>query len=455
MGTYIEHVSLRGIHDRYNLDVDFDKSLNVLHGKNGTGKSTLIHVIANIVNCDFIRFCFLDFDLVDVRYSNGNSVEICRLDVDSDVIIRLKASNGSELSFSKRDALESIRKYDDDRYVGDYIPELHKAIKEFSSVNNIKEVGAAYFPAFRTMLEAWSSQSDRDERRFRGDVNTKRATSFARNLFGQFLPDINYPSPLDIEDKLREEIRDAQMRIGRYDSSIFSDSFVKVFSALIAGQSSGSDDPQVILDEISRFSNPVQSNTKRGYFEVYSNTYLELKSLIDRIESTAELDKSVLGALSVYRDALKERIDFQDGTFEKVDRYFKAVNAFLEHKELTYEFDPRKRMPKVGLKFSDDTWSSVRVMSSGERQLLTMLYAVTKMSGDSVVLIDEPELSLHIDWQEELLSKMMDQLGERQIIVCTHSPSIAAEFGDKMQEIKPVFIRSRQVDEIDDEEELI
>ncbi len=67
-----------------------------------------------------------------------------------------------------------------------------------------------------------------------------------------------------------------------------------------------------------------------------------------------------------------------------------------------------------------------------------MLYAVTKMSSDSLVLIDEPELSLHIDWQEELLSKMMDQLGGRQIIVCTHSPSIASNYEEFMIEVSPV-----------------
>lgn len=97
-------------------------------------------------------------------------------------------------------------------------------------------------------------------------------------------------------------------------------------------------------------------------------------------------------------------------------------------------------------------------MSSGERQLLTMLYAVTKMSEDSLVLIDEPELSLHIDWQEELLGKMMEQLGGRQIIVCTHSPSIATDYHDFMIEISPDFgveTLAHNQESSDDEEELI
>jgi len=95
-------------------------------------------------------------------------------------------------------------------------------------------------------------------------------------------------------------------------------------------------------------------------------------------------------------------------------------------------------------------------MSSGERQLLTMLYAVNKMSGNSAVLIDEPELSLHIDWQEELLGKMMEQLGSRQIIVCTHSPAIASDFDQYMKEVIPVFndISSSEREDLEDEEEL-
>ena len=46
---------------------------------------------------------------------------------------------------------------------------------------------------------------------------------------------------------------------------------------------------------------------------------------------------------------------------------------------------------------------------------------------DGIVLIDEPELSLHVDWQRIILGEMMKQVGNRQVIACTHSPEIAAE----------------------------
>lgn len=193
-----------------------------------------------------------------------------------------------------------------------------------------------------------------------------------------------------------------------------------------------------LLAEISKLTTD-STNSRLGDFEENSNTYRDLQRLVTESSRTNDLASSAAGALSVYRDALSERLRFQQAAFSEVDKFFEVVNSFLDKKELSYALDQHRRIPKVGLKFPDDTWSSIKVMSSGERQLLTMLYAVNKMSGNSAVLIDEPELSLHIDWQEDLLGKMMEQLGSRQIIVCTHSPAIAADFDQYMKEVIPTF----------------
>ena len=197
-------------------------------------------------------------------------------------------------------------------------------------------------------------------------------------------------------------------------------------------------DSETLLSEILELTDTTES-TRLGALEENFEAYKNLHSLFERSSQTGSLVGSTSGALAVYRDALKERRLFQKKAFEEIETYFKVVNSFLEGKELSYELGSGKRSTKVGLKFPDDTWSSIKVMSSGERQLLTMLYAVNKMSGSTSVLIDEPEISLHIDWQEELLGKMMDQLGDRQIIVCTHSPSIAGDYGDYMKEVVPIF----------------
>ncbi len=59
------------------------------------------------------------------------------------------------------------------------------------------------------------------------------------------------------------------------------------------------------------------------------------------------------------------------------------------------------------------------------------------MSKQQIVLIDEPEISLHVDWQRKLLQKMSEQLGNRQIIVCTHSPVIGGDYEDQVIIFEP------------------
>lgn len=469
---YLKSIDLKGIHKRYDLNLDFNENLNILYGQNGTGKSTLIHVIANVVNCDFIRFLYLDFEKVTVIYSDEQKIEIERNESDGLVVsITLRVNDSNELIFSKNELPIEQEKTDwkDGGHFGstgsyfitetgevinaDAAPDRLQKLENFVEKNKLNKVGTSYFPAFRTMLEAWSSQQAIKTNSPRGrKVAREKITDFSRKLFGQFLPKINFPSPLEIESGLKDDIRAAQLRIARYESSVFSDSFVKVFSALIGGEDSNFDANE-LLSEIAELSK-TSGNSKLGNFGEESNAYGDLRSLVGQEGTSISLQSSAAGALAVYRDALKQRKQEQQNAFKEIDKYFEVVNTFLDKKELSYELDTRKRVPRVGLKFPDNTWSRIQVMSSGERQLLTMLYAVNKMSGNSIVLIDEPELSLHIDWQEELLGKMMEQLGDRQIIVCTHSPSIAADFDEYMKEVAPVFTaKSPGTIEDDDDDE--
>ncbi|UZN01758.1 AAA family ATPase [Cellulomonas sp. S1-8] len=68
-------------------------------------------------------------------------------------------------------------------------------------------------------------------------------------------------------------------------------------------------------------------------------------------------------------------------------------------------------------------------LSSGERQLLQM-FLLALGGEESSVIIDEPELSLHVDWQETLVESMRALNGRCQLIFATHSPEIMAHIPD-------------------------
>ena len=154
----IERVELEGIHNRYDLDILFTPTLNILFGENGTGKSTLIHIIANVLNCDFIRFAFLEFHKIKITYSNQSSITVIKNGEKNERYIEISTQTGASIKFSQREAIDVSREVEDERYDPDLAPELIYNISSFIEDNEVPLIRTSYFPAFRTMLEALSSQ---------------------------------------------------------------------------------------------------------------------------------------------------------------------------------------------------------------------------------------------------------------------------------------------------------
>ncbi len=69
-------------------------------------------------------------------------------------------------------------------------------------------------------------------------------------------------------------------------------------------------------------------------------------------------------------------------------------------------------------------------LSSGEKHVLRLLVEVL-LARDNSFLVDEPELSLHVDWQRELVGRMRLLNPHMQIIAATHSPDIMANIPDR------------------------
>lgn len=74
---------------------------------------------------------------------------------------------------------------------------------------------------------------------------------------------------------------------------------------------------------------------------------------------------------------------------------------------------------------SQDRVLKLESLSSGEKQILQILLETLASSVNSV-LIDEPELSMHVDWQSKLVGYMTTINPECQLLLATHSPEILA-----------------------------
>lgn len=69
-------------------------------------------------------------------------------------------------------------------------------------------------------------------------------------------------------------------------------------------------------------------------------------------------------------------------------------------------------------------------LSAGEKQMLSFL-CYNAFSEKTTIFIDEPELSLHVDWQRRLFPTLLEQGQNNQFFVATHSPFIYTKYPDK------------------------
>ena len=84
-------------------------------------------------------------------------------------------------------------------------------------------------------------------------------------------------------------------------------------------------------------------------------------------------------------------------------------------------------------------------LSSGEKQLLIILLTVLLEDGQEyIMMMDEPEISLHISWQYELLNWILELNPNVQLILTTHSPSIFSDgWGEKAIYMEDITTRKK------------
>ena len=79
-------------------------------------------------------------------------------------------------------------------------------------------------------------------------------------------------------------------------------------------------------------------------------------------------------------------------------------------------------------------------LSSGEKQMLAILLTVLIEDNQHYVLfMDEPEVSLHVDWQQRLIDLIVDLNPNVQIVLTTHSPAVIMNgWMDKVTEVSDI-----------------
>lgn len=124
---------------------------------------------------------------------------------------------------------------------------------------------------------------------------------------------------------------------------------------------------------------------------------------------------------------------------ESVIIFKDIVNDIFLNKSVTVSDTGR-----IGVAMNNGTALQLQKLSSGEKQILIMFYALLFHAPQgSIVIIDEPEISLHVCWQQKLGDYLLDicRVRDIQMIVATHSPQIIHDKWDMARELRPTNAR--------------
>ncbi|GHT76409.1 ABC transporter ATP-binding protein [Bacteroidia bacterium] len=180
--------------------------------------------------------------------------------------------------------------------------------------------------------------------------------------------------------------------------------------------------PDVNLEYMSTFDIPLKNKKSIGQTETPLDK--ELQRVIYTLGTGQKSFSNYRFKATNYPQSAKKINTDIRGLFDLIDRLFAETGKKIE-------INPEDNALIFRYK---EFIIPLEKLSSGEKQLLTILFTVFLMEKEPyIIMMDEPEISLHIGWQQQLIDVIRQLNPDCQLIIATHSPSIFGEgWGDKL-----------------------
>lgn len=360
----LKKANVRGLHGKYDYDIDFNNDLTLFTGHNGSGKTSLLKLVWCMISPN--RGALLR----ELRF------EYARVETDRYILELTPRYKSPVAPYTAQfllttlptneniDARKFMVLYDDDSYVrdgGERIEELNEILRPL-------EDRTLFFPTYRRIEGGFNSA---DEKMLLSRYRMPRYRAAIADVLDDFSESLSYPSH----------------------------TFVTSIST------------KDVASRLADFKNKIDAKTNSKYLAFSKEVEDLISSSSDNGDHLAVI-KRKLDSLKVERDKLSSPLTrlsdfvrdvFKDGGI-KVSRFLTIGNS---NSAVESEF-----------------------LSAGEKQMFSFLsYNATLRN--AIVFIDEPELSLHVDWQRTLFDNLLSQESTNQFIATTHSPFIYSRYPDK------------------------
>ncbi|MEW9553928.1 AAA family ATPase [Nonomuraea sp. NPDC050783] len=434
-------IEVRGLLGQFDHNVSFDPDYEfiILHGPNGVGKTTLLELISAIFNLQTGKIIATPFDSARLLFSDGASLTVDKTeqltlpDISEDhgditLYVNLVTPAGKEypwraenntarmdpafLRFLERDT--SFKR----------MPSGLWRDRRTGRVADIKEIADRYgiprsqgIPSLRDVPIEIREYLDSINVHL---IETQRLLSAQRTARKRPLEEgeLNMATVIEFSEDLAKRFRDELAKNSR-----ISQQLDKQFPRqLLHG---GSEPPDDATEENIRSRYDEQGILRRRLSDI---SLLDTSDEIPLPEGTMPPWQRLV--LWNYLNDTETKLKTFESLLKKIDLLQDIVDSRFLQKKLVID-----REQGLRFKTSGGTLLHPGQLSSGEQHELVLIYELLFNADPySLVLIDEPEISLHVTWQQAFMGDLIKiaSLVPLRFIVATHSPQIVHTWRSRM-----------------------
>lgn len=455
--TNLEYIGIFGLFDRYNIEIPFDKQVNIFIGENGLGKTTILNCIYYVLEKKFSKLADIQFSEIKVKFRSDPK------------FYTISISDINEYNRSKRGT--SYKYYRDrDVYMDNVIENIIFRYDDFLSADDDMErkLEKVTYELARTLdipIHVARNQirhyiNDKEivsQKKRKGNKNNvlELIKAISSNVSHRI---IYLPTYRRIEDDFaslnlrNEELNKAELLIkfGMSDVQTSIDRILEMIRSL--AMKGFTEMTGVLLKQYADGKNPIEEiYSKSAYTNLDFDT---VKIVLDRVGKEIEepykkkiLDLVSNGEIREYDylylwnliNKLIDNYELQKAYDDRIKKFADTCNKYLINKHFNYN----QSTLNLDIFLDNDCDQKKDIiqltqLSSGEKQIVSLFSKLYLESDEkSIVIIDEPELSLSLQWQKMLLPDIMRTENCDLLLTVTHSPFIFEnEFDYDAKEIR-------------------
>jgi predicted ATP-binding protein involved in virulence len=441
----ISVTKLFGIFDHV-IPLNLDERITIIHGINGVGKTSILRLINGIFNAQYSELLKMPFEELILKFENDNSIAIKQkasvpmvLD-DTKTILKCLyicgLSNGELSQDICLDYSMFVFTFKTSEFLYSYKIEDFKRKLEGSKYPDFEYLSEPVKQEFQEKIEA-------------DDPSILSAISQLENL-----QKIDYERKQFLEKELQPILERIPLKFIECERLVT----VKNSSAIIDNTEELSQKIELQLSEYGKVSQSLDRTFPVRVIQgkvSYNLTEQQLRQKLSDLETkrhqlinvgllektedssfpiTDNLDESTRKLLSLYVEDTEKKLNVFSDFAYRLELFQRIINQRFTHKTLVIDQDKG-----FIFKTSQDEVLSPTDLSSGEQHELVMIYELLfKTKPGSLILIDEPEISLHVGWQVNFLEDLQEiaKLANIDILLATHSPDIINGRWDLTVELK-------------------